>query len=201
MKRLAYIAFIAGYIFTGCSGDSTTNDSIEYYSESNDQTKGEALITSNNNASSVSRLTKTIGEVNYKVNALTAVDYLARKGEHIASSDYDNISKESVFMLEFSVDDLHKKILENESIQLSKDDAATYFVGDVQKDFTIIQSGHEYKPNGVMYEGTNGKQNTIRLTFFLKDIDVHRNYSVEYYDRLFGKGLVKLSSIKNEIIS
>jgi hypothetical protein len=145
--------------------------------------------------------TKIISGIAYHVHALPALDYLTRKGESVDVGDMDDLSKETVFMLEYWDVKGKGSIFASPEMVLDKDKAIQYLVGDVQGDFTIRQGGKEFIPTGVFYEGQIGDERKLRVTFFARGLNPAKEYQVVYYDRLFGKGIIKLKKNSNEIIS
>jgi len=197
MKGLQYLLVVL--VLSACSEyiDSESSSSGSMINEFN--AEGEKITSSQLAVANSDEV--ILSGISYKVNGLSAFNYLQRKGEHIQSADLGELKKESVFMLEFESSKSTQNLFESEEMEMSKDDAVQYLVGDVLEDFTIKQNGKEFIPTGAFYEGQLGGQNRIRITFFAKGINLKQDYQIVYYDRLFGKGIVKIKKNAQEIIS
>lgn len=137
--------------------------------------------------------------VSYVFKELPALDYLSRKGEKVSNEDRADLMEESVFMLEFELQDSHKEIEKSSLLKLSKDDLGQYMIGQVSNDFKINQENRTFTPNASHYEGIVGGK--IRVTFFFRDVDLSKKVEIQYVDRVFGNGLIKMIKTPNGLIS
>lgn len=144
---------------------------------------------------------KTIGEIIYRFKSISAIQYLKRIGAVIERDDIEDLKHESVLFLEFETGNGFKDIYESNSINYSQDEAIRYLIGEIQNDVIIEQNGKEFSPNGCQFEGKSGKENKIRVMFFFSGLNNSDEFSVQYYDRLFGKGLIKTKNSKTLQIS
>jgi len=202
LKRANYILILCSLILLSCKDDVTSSGNNQYqYKEdlganTNDGHDLHNLITT----SSIKH--KKIDGIDFSVNGINAVDYIKRVGQNnIAEEDLDELKQETVFIVEFTDENEFKNIFDSEKILLDKDKAVQYLIGDLQNDFKVKQEGAIVSVNGLNYEGQVGTQNKIRVVFYAKGVDLNKPYTVEYYDRLFGKGLIKFKRTVNEIIS
>ncbi len=139
------------------------------------------------------------GGVSYMFKELTALDYLNGKGEKVLDADRADLEKESVFMLEFKLQDSHRDIKDSPLLKLSKDDLGQYLIGKVSDDFKIYQDNKTFVPAASHYEGIIGDK--IRVTFFFQEVDLSKKIEIEYVDRVFGNGLIKMIKTPNSLIS
>ncbi len=197
MKHLFYIVTI---FFMSCSEEKTketnyivkSDGSIVYKSEGIELTLLEEGERGN---------VKNFEGVSFVVKDVSALDYLQRTQRNVSSADREELKRESVFMLELVGHKPSGSIFGNNEIQMSEEDATKYLVGEVESDFVVIQNEKRFKPNGVQYDGRIGTGQKIRVTFFMEGVNLKLPYTIEYYDRLFGKGLVKLTKKKTNLIS
>jgi hypothetical protein len=143
---------------------------------------------------------KNFEGVSFVFKDVSALDYLDRVGEVPSSQDKIALADESVFMLEFVGHKFSGSIFENSEMAKPESEATQYLIGEIEKDFTIVQGGKRCVAQGVQYDGKIGSDQKIRVAFFLKGVDLALPYTIEYYDRLFGKGLVKLTKKKTDLI-
>lgn len=194
-----YVIFLVAMIFFGCSDEQEPNsgsfksDELTAISDSLVplSKKGKVQIGSPGNIN-----TKGI---KYTFKEVTALDYLNRKGEKVAENDVEDLEKESVFMLEFKSKENAKSIKDSPLLQLSENELGQYLVGKVNDDFKIKQGGKTFTPSASLFEGIVG--NKIRVSFFLTDIDLSKKFEIEYYDRVFGGGIIKMIKVPNGLIS
>lgn len=140
---------------------------------------------------------KNLNGVHFVFKEIDALSYLERSGSQVAEADKKDLSDESVFMLEYQLSD-GKSPKESPSIQLSPDQMTQYFMGNIIDDFSVSQGKQSFKANGVQYDGEIG--NKLRVVFFFKGVDIMEKFEINYHDRLFGRGSMKLIKT-NEIIS
>lgn len=139
--------------------------------------------------------------VSFVFKDISSLNYLKRIGKYPSTEDELQLAKESVHMLELVGHRPSGSIFENSGIKHNQADAIKYLVGDIEKDFVIVQNERRIRPLGVQYDGVIGTGQKIRVVFFMEGIDLSRPYTIEYYDRLFGKGLIKLSKNKTDLTS
>jgi hypothetical protein len=141
---------------------------------------------------------KTTNGITYRFHAISALDYLDRKGVNPEKEDLAHLREESVILLEMS-EEVHD-IFESKKLQLSQDDLVMYLCDGIKEDFTIVQEGEVIKPNAVQYEGKIGSGDRIRATFFIKGINESLPIQIQYYDKIFGNGFVKIKLDNNRAI-
>lgn len=198
MKYLIYISIL--FVFFGCSEEKAVeknyivkaDGSIVYKSEGIELT----LLKEGERGN-----VKNFEGVSFVFKDVSALDYLSRAGKNPSSEDRKELANESVFMLELVGHKPSGSIFENAGMELSEDDATKYLIGEIEKDFVLIQNEKRFKPLGVQYDGKIGNGQKIRVAFFMEGVNLNLPYTIEYYDRLFGKGLVKLSRKKTDLIS
>lgn len=139
--------------------------------------------------------------VSFVFKDVSAVNYLERIGQFPSSEDQKSLMNESVFMIEHVGHKPSGSIFENAGMVMDEQEATQYLIGDIEIDFVVVQNNTRYTPEGVQYDGKIGGDQKIRSVFFLKGVDLSQPYTIEYYDRLFGKGLIKLTRKKNDVIS
>lgn len=173
----------------------------EYKKEiSSDKAKTDSHITLLK-STDVQQNTELINGVEYHIHYVSAWDYLERKRVVIDEADFDKLDDESVFMVEFSLEKSYSDILKSEKMELNPDEAIQYLIGDISNDFSVYQEGTLFKPNGVNYEGKTGPENRLRVAFYMKGIDLTKNFTVKYYDHLFGNGMIRFKNESNNILS
>ena len=144
---------------------------------------------------------KNFEGVSFVFKDVSAFDYLSRTGRTPSDEDREDLEKESVFMLELVGHKPSGNIFENAGMDVSEEEATKYLIGEVVQDFVIIQNEKHFKPQGVQYDGVIGTGQKIRVAFFMEGVNLNLPYTIEYYDRLFGKGLVKLTRKKTDVTS
>jgi hypothetical protein len=135
--------------------------------------------------------TKKIDNIHYRVNILSARDFITRSGDHVRAEDEKELANEQVVLLEIALDNELKKIWEDPAVQMSQEDAMNYLVGGIATDFTIEQNGKTFSANGVNFEGRSGAVNKVKVQFFFAGINSEKPMKVLFYDRLTGAGLIK----------
>ena len=145
--------------------------------------------------------TKRIEGVEYHYSLVDALDFVRRSGKTVAKEDMEELEKESVVIFEFTTDKATQSAFDSAEMKLGKDDAIQYLMSGISNDFVIKQDGSEYKPAGCNYEGQIGEQNKIRVMFFMNGLDKNTSFTIEYYDQLFGKGLMKFTNSNQQILS
>jgi hypothetical protein len=198
VKYLVHISIL--FIFFGCTEEKTTeknyivkdDGSIVYKSEGIELT----LLKEGERGN-----VKNFEGVSFVFKDVSALDYLSRTGNSPSAEDRKELANESVFMLELVGHKPSGSIFENAGMNISEDDATKYLIGEIEKDFVIIQKDKRFKPLGVQYDGKIGNGQKIRVAFFMEGVNLNLPYTIEYYDRLFGKGLVKLTRKKTDLIS
>lgn len=139
--------------------------------------------------------------VSFVFKDVSALNYLERIGQFPSSEDQKSLMNESVFMIEHVGHKFSGSIFENAGMVMDEQEATQYLIGDIENDFVVVQNNKRFTPEGVQYDGKIGGDQKIRSVFFLKGVNLSQPYTIEYYDRLFGKGLVKLTRKKNDVIS
>lgn len=134
--------------------------------------------------------------VQYSITAMSGLEFIEGKGEVVEASDIDALKKESVIFLEFTNNDPNKKLMEDENFTMQKDDAITYLASGIVADINIEQNEKMIQPNGVLYEKSVSGDHKIRVALFFTDVQMSEEFSFQYYDRLFGAGIVKLINKK-----
>lgn len=199
MKGLNYILILCSLLLLGCKDDILSSENHQYKEDIGTNADNSQNLSSIYSISSIKH--KEIDGIDFSMNGISALDYIKRLGQKIADEDLDALKEESVFIVEFTNDDQYKNIFNSEKMLLDKDKAVQYLIGELQNDFKVKQEGVIVSINGLNYEGQIGTQNKIRVIFYAKGVDLNKPYTVEYYDRLFGKGLIKFKRTVNEIIS
>ena len=147
-------------------------------------------------------LEKEINGMNYSISFINGLDYVKRATyRKIDSEDESELAKESVIMLEFSTKNEFDNIFHSEKMNMQKDDAVQYLIGDILKDIKIIQDSSEIFSSNHSYEGQLGAKNKLRVTFYFNNIDLNHSFQIEFYDRLFGNGIIKFNKNTNTLIS
>ncbi len=197
---MKYLLFISFFITVSCSEKKVEDHSFYGKDEGAEVLSDETdLLTYKENRKS--SLSMKIQDIRYSISTINGLDYIQRTGNKIADNDKSLLEKESVLMLEFLSENSLKNIFESENLQFGKDDAIKYLIGDILNDLTINQSGKEIKPHSLNYEGQIGAMNLLRVTFYTQGLDLSSPFQIEYYDRFFGKGIIKFKSNKNTLIS
>ncbi len=178
----------------GCSTDSVNKDYTFKPDELKSEGENPVLLISEGESQIGEPLTLKKSELSYVFNEVPALDYLRRKGEHISKGDLEDLKRESVFMLEIKEKDRYKKITDSPFLKLSKDELGQYMVGKIVDDFRILQGGKTFKPNGASYQNTIA--NKIRVSFYMKDVDLSKEFKIEYNDRVFGAGLMRMKKYR-----
>lgn len=197
MRQFIYIASICFTLYS--CGEKDSNNGVNAFKEDriNAQSSDFGLEQFEVKASNQ----KTIGGISFGFSSLLANDYLSRIGKKVSADDEESLKKESVFMLVIATKSATKDILESEELTLDLDEATQYLIGKVTEDFVVLQHNKRIKPEGVQYDGKIGSGDKLRLTFFFKEVNLSETFTIEYYDRLFGKGLIKMKNTNNELIS
>ena len=186
---MKYLLFISFFITVSCSEKKVEDHSFYGKDEGAEVLSDETdLLTYKENRKS--SLSMKIQDIRYSISTINGLAY-----------DKSLLEKESVLMLEFLSENSLKNIFESENLQFGKDDAIKYLIGDILNDLTINQSGKEIKPHSLNYEGQIGAMNLLRVTFYTQGLDLSSPFQIEYYDRFFGKGIIKFKSNKNTLIS
>lgn len=152
---------------------------------------GDAAIHSGNQRTLAGFCRKQLGGLNYSMRILPMLDFLQRKGETVAAEDRDDLSKETVVLLEMALENTQKDIWKNPGMQLSEEDAVNYLVGELASDLTIEQNGITRHATGTSFEGRTGAAHQLRVQLYFGNIDCKQPMKALYYDRLFGAGLIK----------
>jgi len=199
MKSFWYI--LALFAVVGCSSEESQTTDKNYIIKP-DGTKVyksegvELTLLEKNEQGNV----KNFESVSFVFKDVSALNYLTRSGNTPTPEDRKELQNESVFMLELVGHKPSGSLFENSEMSLSQNEATKYLIGAIEKDFTIIQNKKRFKPQGVQYDGVIGTGQKIRVAFFMNGVDLNSKYTIEYYDRLFGKGLMKLTRKKTNII-
>lgn len=135
--------------------------------------------------------TKSVSDFDYTCGILQGVDFVRRKNPGITAEELSDLEDESVLILEVRQTKKLTSILGSKSMEMSRDGLNQYLVGEVIKDIAVVQDGKDYYPSGNFYEGI--VDNSIRIYFFFKGLDIKRLMTVTYYDRIFGNGMVKIA--------
>lgn len=193
MCRICFIFILVSFsIFISCSSKGNENqfnqnETFEFHSKSSaEKSKSDNFFSSPNH-----ELSKTINGFSYKVKYMSAIDFLQRKGEKIEDADINSLKKEQVILLEIVSDNVNKNILENKRLALEREEAINYLNNAIGQDFSVDQNDQSYAPNGVSFEGFYGENNKLRCVFFFSNIDLEKEFSITFYDRLFQAGLIK----------
>lgn len=137
---------------------------------------------------------ETINGITYTVKSMSGLDFVERKGENPTGSDAEILSNETVVMFEFQHTQNTDDFFDIEQVKLSKDDAIMYLSGQIIQDFTMEQKGEDVTAEGVLFEGLNSGLNRARVFLFFGDTDPKKTHEITYYDRLFGEGIIKLTT-------
>ena len=122
------------------------------------------------------------------------MDFLDRTGRRPSEEDITQLEKESVLSFEIGDTSELKTIFEHPALQRSKDDFIQYLSGAVINDLKITQNGKEISPNGVQFDGVMGaSSHKVRTLVFISEIDVTKEYTIQYNDPLFDAGLIRIN--------
>lgn len=132
--------------------------------------------------------------VTYKMSCMSGLDFVLGKGENPGEKYREELERETVVFLEFTHNEQGKDLLELPQMQLSKDDAMSYLAGSISSDIKLMNGEDELSPEGVLFEGTTTGANKVRVIFFFGEVQKEEKIKLEYYDRLFGAGLIKLTN-------
>lgn len=141
---------------------------------------------------------KTVNGITYSFKSVSALEYLANKGVEPEEDDIRDLDDERVIIMEFS-EEVYD-IFKSKKLQLSQDDLIMYLCDGIKEDVTIIQEGKSTRPNAVQYEGKIGSGDRIRATFFLTGIRDDSPFQIQFYDKIFGNGFVKIKLDNNRAI-
>lgn len=193
MRRVSIIIMtvFAGSTLISCSGISSSDEYSESMKLSGNQSEENTVFAAAEN-SNERKVAETHNDVRYKIDLLSAKDFIERKGERVAKSDVQKLKKESVLILEMHVNDRVKSALESSKMVMSKEDAVSYLMSGIIKDVTIGQKKETFKPYEVLYDGHLTGANKLRVFLFFQDVDLNKTSKIQFYDRLFGAGLINL---------
>lgn len=195
MKKIKHIAFIVILFLFSCESKKISQSTEVEFKEdiglqhttemSGDLVKGKSE--------------KVINGIHFRLDVLSAMDYLQHKETFVDTADRLALEKESVVLLKISLDNDLKKLFEDNRITMNKDQAVQYLMAGIQKDILIEQSDREVLVNGMSYEGQIGTADNVKIVFFVSGLNKKENYTVSYYDRLFGKGIIKYKSNTKDV--
>ncbi len=141
-----------------------------------------------------SKITGTIKKINnyqYSVNLISAYDYIRIKHESIEPGDISELKQEKILLLE--IDDLkNRKILDEKKIRISKDEMTKYLIGSITNDISLVTKNKNIYPLNVNFETAHGAENKLKFVFFFDSKINSKIDHVEFYDRFFGSGLIRL---------
>lgn len=196
MIKLLYNIILLVVLLTACS---ETDDSKKNYLIKPDGTKVyktegvELTLLEKDELGNV----KNFEDMSFVFKSVSSLDYLERSGEKVDDSDRKSLENESVFMIEFVGHKLSGSIFDQGENSLSEQDATKYLIGEIENDFVVIQNKKRIKPLGVQYDGKIGNSQKIRVTFLMEGVNLKKDHTIEYNDRLFGKGKVRLKQENN----
>lgn len=147
-----------------------------------------------------SRLEQVIDDIRYTTRAVSALDYLSHIGESPLENDHEALKSESVFIMELSTNN-GKSIKKSKELTLNDDELMKYLIGDIIKDFTVTQNEETYFANGTGFENSFGSDDKIRIMFYMKGIDLSKEYKVIFYDKILGKGMIRFSYMNSHLLS
>lgn len=199
MKKAIYIAL--SLTLLGCSDVAKTETNHSADEGTTNSVSDRVELYGSSEPGGTSGMKQQLGEMTFHAHAVTALDYLFKKGESVQEGDYEALKDEAVVMVDFTAQNPHENIFLSEDMAYNRDDAIQYLIGDIQQDVKFIQGEKRLSANGVHYEGQVGPQNSFRVYFFVNGIDIEKEYQIEYYDQLFEKGLIKFKHTNTEIIS
>lgn len=131
--------------------------------------------------------------IKFQFKSMTAVNFLNGKLKTVSEQTKKEVASESVVIFEISDTNSFKNLFEHASMQYSQDDAVQYLCGQLVNDIIIEQGGKTFTSNGLQYEGVmDANNNRIRMIIFFKGIDLQKQYTLKYNDRLFDTGLIIL---------
>lgn len=197
MRRLV-IAIISILSITSCSEKTESMNYSEDIGNLKEDILGASIL---EHEQGIDVQTIKIKGIEYHYSMVSALDFVQRSGNTVASEDLEDLEKESVVIFEFTTDKATQSAFESAEMKLEKDDAIQYLMSGISNDFVIKQDGTEFKPAGCNYEGQIGEQNKIRVMFFMNGLDKNDPFTIEYYDQLFGKGLMKFTNSNQQILS
>ncbi len=197
MRKLLILSALILTI-TSCSEERENLNYQEDVGLSQSEVYGEALL--EHEIIEDSR-TKKIADIEYHYSMVNALDFVQRSGNSVAEEDIAGLEKESVVIFEFRTDKETESAFDSNSLKMSKDDAIQYLMSGISDDFVVKQNGTEFKPAGCNYEGQIGERNKLRVMFFMNGLEKNDPFTIEYYDQLFGKGLMKFTNSNQQILS
>lgn len=144
------------------------------------------------------RAEKQINQLKITSTCINALDFLRRKKQRIDSIDIIELKKETVLILELESNNKYKSIFSEKEMKFDQNGFVEYAMSKICEDIYLSQKGKTILPNSSLYENSRTKINSIKLFFYFKDVNLEENYQLTFYDRIFGKGLIKLS-FKNNV--
>ena len=140
----------------------------------------------------ITKSKEKIKGIQYSISSMNGLQFVERKGERVSPADIEDLKKETVVFLEFEHNEAGKDLLDLDALKMNKDDAIKYLSGAIASDISIENGDSPIVPNGIMYEGTSSGSKKVRVILFFSGCENQKEIEIQYNDRLFGAGLIKL---------
>jgi hypothetical protein len=180
-------------LLIGLSACSDAHKNVTVSSEQETKMKNGQLLNSEDLSSNEKSLSKIVSGINYSCHVISALEFLERKQEQIDETDLKELKKESILIFDFSIPSEMKSIFDSPRNTMNKDDLIQYLAGNIVNDLEVEQNGKNFIPTGALYEGIVGKGNSLRVFFYIKDLNINDKMIIRFYDRMFGSGIIKLT--------
>lgn len=131
---------------------------------------------------------KIINGAGFCVKMLSALEFLAIKGEVISGDDRKALEKEIVVFLEIDVPG--KDFFESSALALSREKATQYLTQEIGSDVTVWQDDRQFSASGVSHERVPGMNNKIRVMLFFSHVDPNKKMKISYHDHLLDAGMI-----------
>ena len=135
------------------------------------------------------------GSLRFKADLISAVDFIKLRGEVPAQEDLAQLAKEHVVILEVEDAKATTGIYSSKRLLLSKEDLSSYMMAGITNDLIVIQGDETYLAHSTLFDkdiGTTAGGNTLRVFLFFNDLDDSKPFDIQFNDRLFGTGSIKL---------
>jgi hypothetical protein len=183
-----YIGVLLSLLFA-CSNESTSTPTLHIGAETIDTPVSDVSSMSEKPSALNS---EQIQGISYSIKALSGLEFIERKGESPDPEDIAFLEEETVLLFEFEENEIGKKIFDSEQLTFDKDEAIKYLSGKIIGDIEIEQGEEKLIPDAALYEGISSSDSKIRVVLFFTELDKNKEFTLQYYDRLFGAGLIKL---------
>lgn len=186
MKQLVYIVALVG-LSVGCGKSEIDEISSGKYMTPDENMEAD-LKTSFSKQEAVTK--KMVDSVQYNFRIVSMTEFTGVNNHETSQSN------EHVLIL--SIKDLKNNRSNNvlKNALMDQAELSKYMLGQVCSDIELHQHGDTLIPNGVLYEGQTGDPNSLRAYLFIENYKPNKNTTVQFYDRIFGNGIVKRNLIQ-----